>query len=103
MRSPTTGAWCYRQALISPVLKSPDFRTTSFVLGDLPARRLGSHLPHLGRGMRPLAQLPHQRHRGLGGGDLAFNSFAGTNYGFLNRNPPPPVCLTCWDPGRCTY
>ena len=31
---------------------------------------------------------------------LTFNTFAGTNYGFLNRNPPPPVCSMCWAPGR---
>ena len=40
------------QALISPVLKSPDFPAlrVSRVLGDSPARRLGGHLPHLGTG-----------------------------------------------------
>ena len=91
------------QALISPVLKGPDFpdyRFLAFWAIHLLVVWAAIYLTW-GRGLRPTwRELPvrRRRHAAWAVITLTFNSIAGTNYGFLNRKPNTPSLLDLFGP-----
>ena len=97
------------QALISPVLRGPDFPELPVpgLLGDPPARRLGRDLPDLGpRLSADVARLPvrRRRHAGVGGDHVDVQQHCRDQLRIPQQEAGTPRrCSTCSARGRSTY